>query len=322
MKKIFYVLMLIISSYSFSDEVIIYGPNSMKWIEKNYGEIFHKNTGHTLKFISVDGLVARLKLEKKNPKADVVIGLTQVMGEIAKKDNLLSKYSVTNIDKIENKEYILDSEGYLTPFDYGLMAINYDTTKIKKVPKNLKEIGEIKKSLFVESPMETTGQELLFWSIALYGENWKEFWKTIKPSIYAVEPGWSETFAKFSAGEAPMMTGYATSSIFFNMNKDNKFQSFIPEDGGYVYLENASLVQKEKIKDGSIAFMESILSEEFQKLITTKNYMFPVIKTDLPDSYDSIPKVEKTVILSEEQVKDVTANIDKYKKELLEILKK
>lgn len=322
MKKIFYILMLIISSYSFSDEIVIYGPNSMKWIEKNYGEIFQKNTGHTLKFISVDGLVSRLKLEKKNQKADIVIGLTQVMGEIAKKDNLLSKYSVTNIGNIENKKYILDSEGYLTPFDYGLMAINYDTTKIKKAPKNLKELGEIEKSLFVESPMETTGQELLFWSIALYGDNWKKFWETIKPSIYAVEPGWSETFAKFSAGEVPMMTGYATSSIFFNMNENNKFQSFIPEDGGYVYLENASLIQKEKIKEGSIAFMESLLSEDFQKLITTKNYMFPVVKMDLPESYNTVPKVDKIVILSESQVKDVMKNIDSYKKELLEILKK
>lgn len=53
-------------------------------------------------------------------------------------------------------------------------------------------------------------------------EKLEKFWTTIQPAIYNVEPGWEEAFAKFTAGEAPMMVGYATSDIWFAQDDSQK----------------------------------------------------------------------------------------------------
>lgn len=57
-----------------------------------------------------------------------------------------------------------------------MLAINYDKTKIKNPPKNLEALGRMKKQLLIENPnTSNTGAEILQWSLALYGKNWKKF---------------------------------------------------------------------------------------------------------------------------------------------------
>ncbi|CAK7028681.1 thiamine ABC transporter substrate-binding protein [Fusobacterium varium] len=324
MKKLILSLLLILSVSSFSEEIIVYGPSSAKWIGKSFAPIFKEKTGVDIKFISIDGLVSRLKLEEKNPKADIVIGLTSLSTEIAKKENLITPYIPKNISNIKSSDFLMDKEGYATPFDYGLLAINYDTKKIPVPPKNLAELGKLEKQLLVENPAtSSTGEEALLWSIALYGENWKNFWNVLKPAIYTAEPGWSEAFAKFTAGEAPMMVRYATSNLFFSQDEEqSRFSSFLLEDGTFMYLEGASLVNKKETKEGAKKFMEYVLSEDFQNLVPQKNYMFPVTEISLTEEFKFVPVAEKTVKLSDEQVKDLVKNLDIYKSELIEILKK
>ncbi|MGL5124447.1 MAG: thiamine ABC transporter substrate-binding protein, partial [Fusobacteriaceae bacterium] len=71
-KKVFYIILLLVSFKSFSETIVIYGPESMKWVEKVFKEDFKKETGDEIKFIGIKGLVTRLVLEKKNPRSDVV----------------------------------------------------------------------------------------------------------------------------------------------------------------------------------------------------------------------------------------------------------
>ena len=324
MKKIILSLMFVISAVIFGEEIVVYGPSSSKWIGKSFAPVFKEKTGVDIKYVSIDGLVSRLKLEGKNPKADIVVGFTSLNTEIAKRENLIVPYIPKNIKNIYSEKLVMDKEGYATPFDYGMLAINYDTTKIENVSKTLADLGKINKKLLVENPSTSaTGEEALLWSIALYGEKWKEFWKTLKPAIYNVEPGWSEAFAKLTTGEAPMMIGYATSNLFFVADEEQKkFDSFLLDDGTFMYLEGVSLVNKKEIKDGAKLFMEYVLSDEFQDLVPAKNYMFPVTKGEMPEGFEVVPTTDKTVKLSKEQVEDLVNNLDKYKKELVDILKK
>jgi len=305
-----------------AEEITIYGPSSMKWIEKEYGKVFQKETGDTIKFVSIDGIVGRLKLEKKRPKADVVVGLTELTTEMARRENLILPYVPKNIDNIANVSFKMSSE-YVTPMDYGILAINYNKEKIPNPPKSLKELGAMTKQLMVENPkVSITGEEALQWSIALYGENWLEFWKELKPAIYSVEPGWSEAFAKFTAGEAPMMVGYATSNLFFTGEDSSKYDSFLLEDGNYIYQEGAALVNKKEVKDGAKKFMERVLSDEFQKIMSEENYMFPVTNIEVSEGFKNVPTTDKTVKLTKEQIEDLIENLNSYKTQMIEVLKK
>ena len=322
MKKIILGSLLLLSASAFAEEIVVYGPSTSKWIGKKYAPIFEKVTGDTIKYVSIDGVVQRLTLEKVNPKADIVVGLTPVDIEVAKKHNVIQKYKPKNIGMIK-KDIKFDKEFYATPYDYGMLAINYDKTKIKNPPKTLAELGKMKKQLLIENPnTSNTGAEILQWSLALYGKNWKKFWTTIQPAVYNVEPGWEEAFAKFTAGEAPMMLGYATSDMWFAQDdtQKEKYASFYVEDGNYQYIESAALVKKKEVKEGAKKFMEAILGEEFQNMTAAKNYMFPVTSVPLGKEFDAVPRTDKKVQFVPN--KEVVEHLSKYKKEAIQILKK
>lgn len=323
MKKIL-LFVLFCGTLLFGNEVVIYGPSSSKWIEKHYGPIFKEQTGWTIKYVSIDGILSRLKLEQSSPKSDIVVGLTSLQSEIAKRDRYITSYVPKNKNNIEDEFFIMDKDFYVTPFDYGYLAINYNKEKLSTPPKNIEELSKMPKELLGINPMtSSTGEEALMWSIAILGDKWEEFWTKIKPSIYTSEPGWSEAFAKFTTGEAPMMIGYATSNIFFAMDESQqKFDSFYLEEGAYMYLEGAALVNKKDISEGAKLFMESLLSDDFQKLVVSKNYMFPVTGISVEEEFKMVPKPNNPVKLNEKQIGDLIQNMDKYKEKLVEILKK
>lgn len=119
-----------------------------------------------------------------------------------------------------------------------------------------------------------------------------------------------------------MMIGYATSNLFFTGEDAAKYDSFLLENGTFMYQEGASLVNKKDIKEGAKKFMESILDDDFQKLVAEKNYMFPVTSVVISEDYNNVPRPKKIVKLDKEQIQLLVNNIDEYKKELVELLKK
>lgn len=311
-------LFFIISFSTMADVITVYGPESMKWLEQTFKEDFKNKTGHTIKFVGIKGLIPRMVLEKNNPKSDIILGLTLVNIEQAKTEKLISQYKPENAKYIANTDFIMDDEWYVTPFDYGPMGINYNKKLLPNPPKTFNELTTLKKQLLVQDPRSATGQEILLWSIAMYGDNWKEFWKALKPAILSTTSDWDDSFAKFSSGEASMMMGYATSNAFFYADKDSNLDSFIPENGGYIYLEGAALTNKKEIKEGARKFINYLLEENSQKLLMEKNYMLPVRQIPIPSNYASIPVPNKILKLD---AKKVFQNLETWKKELLEILK-
>lgn len=312
--------MLFTTVLSIGETITIYAPESMKWIEKEFKEDFFNKTGDEIKFVGIKGLVPRLKLEKNNPKSDIVLGLTQINGEQAKAENLLLPYKPENSKNISKSEFIMDRDWYLTPFDYGAMAINFNKKALSSPPKSFKEIELMDKQLIMVDPRSSTGQELLLWSVAIYGEKWKEFWEKMKPSILTVTSDWDDAFAKFSAGEAPMMMGYATSNAYFySEDGDMVYDSFIPQEGAYIYLEGAALTKKKNVKEGAKKFIEYLLTPEAQQKLVNSNYMLPVTNIQLEKSFQYIPEAKNIVTLdSAEAVK----NLEKWKQDLVDILSK
>ncbi len=320
MKKILLGSLIVIGSMAYGEEIVIYGPESMKWIETSAGKIFKEKTGNDIKYIPITGLVPRMKLEKRNPKADIVVGLTDINYLQAKDENLISQYKPKTAGNIKKEAFIIDKEWYVTPMDYGMLALNYNYENLKTDLKSFEDIKKYKKELLVQDPRGFTGEGFMLWTIAVYGDNWLEFWKSIKPSILTATSGWSDSFAKFSVGEGNIMSGYASSSLYFYLDgNQDKFKSFIPEEGGYAYLEGAALVNKKDIKPESKEFLDFILEEDFQKLTLEKNYMFPVTEYKLPEDYKYVPTTDNIKRLDPKYVNE---NMDKWKKQLIEVLKK
>lgn len=320
MKKLVVLMLTLISIGAYAKELVVYAPDSMKWMEKTVIESFEKEYQTKVKLIKFDGaakITSRLLLEKRRPKADVVIGLSQATLANAKKEDLLMKFKPLNSKLIVKKEYEIDSEYYATTFDFGGLAIIYDPEKLNTVPTSFEDIKKIEKGLIMQDPRtSTTGQDFLLWTIAVYGDKWQEFWKELKPAILTVTPGWGEAFGKFETGEAPMMVSYATDGAYsYHYYGGTKYKALIPEEGGFVQVEGAAVVNKKNVDPMALTFIEFILSDSFQKEIPLNQWMFPVTNVELPEVFKHAEKIDTPLTLSSEEVeKNLTTWLNEWEK--------
>ena len=151
MKKYLSILFVLLLTNLFAkEELIVYIPGGYgTWLEKAT-VAFEKKNNVDVKFIEFDGaatIVSRLILEKKNPKADVIIGLTQSTLVTAKKNNLLTPFKPVNSKNLRKDAQPIDNAYYASLFDYGGLAIIYDSTKLKNPPKSFADITKMKKAL-------------------------------------------------------------------------------------------------------------------------------------------------------------------------------
>jgi thiamine transport system substrate-binding protein len=264
-------------------------------------------------------VLSRIKLEKRNPKADVVIGLDQSLVVEAVKNDLLISYKPLNASKIENQDIVFNQNYFVTPYDYGAIAIIYDPERLDTTPKTFEDLTKMDKSLIIQDPRSSsTGQAFLLWTIAIYGEDWKEFWKELKPAILTVTTGWTDSFSKFEAGEAPMMVSYATDGAYsYEYYESTKYKALIPEEGGYVQVEGAGIVKGTKNEDLAKRFIEFLLMDEFQKKVPLNQWMFPVTNVELPESYEYALKPEKILTIESEEIAN---NLNKWLNEWEELM--
>ena len=127
---------------------------------------FEADCGCELKFVALEdgvSLLNRLRMEGKNSKADVVLGLDNNLLEAASQSKLFAKSGVpasaVNVPGGWNNDTFV-------PFDYGYFAFVYDKNKLKNPPRSLKELveGEQKWRVIYEDPRTSTpGLGLLLW---------------------------------------------------------------------------------------------------------------------------------------------------------------
>ncbi|WP_129408667.1 thiamine ABC transporter substrate-binding protein [Marinitoga lauensis] len=323
MKKALMILIsVLVVGIVMANTLTVYVYDSLDWIKKGTIQRFESMYGVKVNIVVLgDGgnVLARLKLEKKNPKADVVIGLDQSLSVLAINEDLIIPYKPLNINKIKDTSLIYDKTYHLIPYDYGAIAIVYDPEKLNTVPKSFEDLTNMKKKLIIEDPRtSSTGQAFLLWTIAIYKNQWKDFWRRLKPAILTVTPGWSEAFAKFESGEAPMMVSYATDGAYsYYYYKSTKYKAFIPEEGAYVQIEGAGIVKGTKNLELSKRFIEFLLFDDFQEEIPLNQWMFPVTKVELPEAFNYAIIPEKIVTVN---AQDIDKNMEKWIEEWEEIM--
>ncbi|HEY8541965.1 MAG TPA: thiamine ABC transporter substrate-binding protein, partial [Pseudothermotoga sp.] len=264
--------------------------------------IFERQSNVKVKVLSfgdAGNVLARLILEKDQPKADVVIGLDQPLLRRAISEGLLTQFVPQNISKVKNKE-LLDTQGYGTPFDYGAIALVYNTEDIENPPKSFKELLDerFRKKLVVQDPRtSSTGLSFMLWTIAVFGEDgFLDYWKNLKNNILTITPGWDEAFSMLETGEADIMVSYATDGAYsYHEYGSLKYLPVIMEEGAFVQIEYAAIVKGTKNLDLAKKFIEFVLSEEFQSQIPLNQWMYPVIEIELPQAYKYAPKIDKVL---------------------------
>ncbi|HBG66862.1 MAG TPA: thiamine ABC transporter substrate-binding protein [Treponema sp.] len=290
-------------------EVVVYTYDSFagEWgpgpelIEK-----FQKASGYKLTLVDCGDAVQALNraiLEKNKVQADVIIGIDNNLADEARKAGILAKYTPKDADKLIAPELTaaLGADGLLTPYDYSHFAIIYDTQSRIPAPQSLEDLTKDiyrKKIILMDPRTSTPGLGFLAWTVAVFGDGYKDYWKQLRPNILSMTPGWSAGWGMFMKNEAPLVISYTTSPAYnVEYDHDKRYQALVFEEGHVQQVEGYALLKNAPNPKGAKAFMDFLISEEAQSVLPLTQWMYPVNKqVALPDSYrQAAPVPQKTL---------------------------
>ena len=278
-----------ITIYTYDSFISEWGPGPI--IEK----IFEEKYNTDIEFVAVDSaatLLNKVILEGDSSKADVVLGLDMNLFDSAEQSGLFSSHNINDINSSINLPLKWESNKFV-PYNYGYFSFVYNEANLKSPPRSMDElINSTKARIVIQDPRTSTpGLGLLTWMKALYGDKAGDEWKKLNKKIISVTKGWTDAYYNFfMSGEADMVLSYTTSPAAHIMFEDRyDIKSTVFEEGNYITIEFAGILNTSKNKDLANKFLTFIMSEEFQSVIPSTNIMYPVTKIkNMPEAYDNI----------------------------------
>lgn len=309
------------------NEVVVYAYDSFlsEWgpgpeIKKR----FEEKTGLTLTFVEGEDAVSLLSkaiLEKDDPQADVLIGLDQNCSYKALEADILETYKPENADQLIPESLVKEIGGNwkITPFDYSHFAIIYNTKSSVPAPKSLEDLTNpvYQKQIILMNPRTSTpGLGFVAWTVAVLGDNYLDYWKSLQPNILAMTPGWSAGWGMFEKGEAPLVISYATSpAATYEYNGATDYEALVFDEGHPIQVEGAAILKGAKNLEGAKKFMDFFISDDAQNVIPLTQWMYPANKNvSLPESYKkAAASPKKTVSADPKKVEEAVEKIMELK---------
>jgi thiamine transport system substrate-binding protein len=288
--------------YTYESFISEWGPGAK--IRAN----FEKTCGCTVNYVALgDGVAVlnRLKIEGVKTEADVVLGLDTNLTAEAAATGLFAEHGQ---DASQVRTPIPWNDPLFLPFDYAHFAVIYDTEKLATPPASLKELveggGEAK--IVLQDPRSSTpGLGFLLWMKKVYGDGAAGAWRKLKPRILTTTPGWSEAYALFTKGEAPMVLSYTTSPAYHELAENStRYRAAAFSEGHYLQVEVAGVVKGSPEAELGRKFLAFMLKPGFQDEIPQGNWMLPAGETSapLPEAFDALVKPATTLLYGPEDV--------------------
>jgi thiamine transport system substrate-binding protein len=261
-----------------------------------------------LQFVSVaDGvaLLNRLRLEGASSRADIVLGLDTNLTAEARATGLFAPHGIA-LDAVDVPGGWTDDT--FVPFDYGYFAIVYDTEAIDTPPASLRELveGGPEPKIVIQDPRTSTpGLGLVLWIKAVFGDEAPAAWEKLSQRVLTVTPGWSEAYALFTAGEAPMVLSYTTSPAYHMIAEDtDRYQAAAFEEGHYLQIEVAAATTRGAENPLAARFLEFMTGPGFQDAIPETNWMYPAGATEAPlnPAFETLVQPSQALQLPAEEI--------------------
>jgi len=261
---------------------------------------FEKATGIKVELVvpgDAGQVLARAIDEKKAPVADLLIGIDGNLLPKALAAGVLSAYKPKNSEVLQ-PNLVLDSEWRITPYDWSSFAIIWDSEKLANPPASLEDLTKpeyARKLILMDPRTSTPGLGFVAWTAAEYGDGLADYWKRLKPSILTMSPGWDTGYGLFTSGEAPLVISYTTSAAYHaEYETAGRYRALEFPEGHPVQIEGAGIVAKARHRKAAEAFIDFMLTREFQEVLPLTNWMYPVLPgIELPASYSAAPEPER-----------------------------
>ncbi|MEL6642783.1 MAG: thiamine ABC transporter substrate binding subunit [Pseudomonadota bacterium] len=265
---------------------------------------FEETCGCDLQFVGAgDGaaLLARVRLEGARTEADIVLGLDTNLTAAAAETGLFTAHGqdASGLDL----PVAWEDETFL-PFDWGYFAFVHDKEALPTPPTSLRALADSDVSILIQDPRSSTpGLGLLMWVQAAYGDEAGEIWAGLSDNIVTVTKGWSEAYGLFLEGEADMVLSYTTSPAYHLIAEEDPSKAAAPfEEGHYMQIEVAGKLAGTDQPELADQFMAFMISEAFQSVIPTTNWMYPAVIPEggLPEGFDTLIQPETALVIPAE----------------------
>ena len=290
----------VLTIYTYDSFASEWGPGPV--IEK----AFEAQCSCDLRFVALDssiGILGRVQIEGADSAADIVLGLDTNLTSIARDTGLFAAHGVAS--KANNLP-ITFSDDIFMPFDWGNFAFVYDTKRLSSPPASFDELinSSADLKIAIQDPRTSTpGLGLLLWMKSVYGDQAARKWAALQPKILTVTKGWWDSYSLFLEGEADMVLSYTTSPAY-HMIAEGKYNYAAAafSDGHYAQIEVAAMMKSAPQPELARQFMTFIQSPEFQQVIPTTNWMYPVTKAAVPAEFDNLVMPKRQFLFTAEDV--------------------
>ncbi|UOE99875.1 thiamine ABC transporter substrate-binding protein [Bdellovibrio reynosensis] len=227
-------------------------------------------------------LLQRLKIEGESLGADLVIGLDQFDLSKAMAEQTWRKLSLGELNVYDSVKPAL-SNGSFIPYDWGALTFVARKNELTNYPDTLDELlaPELNKKIALEDPRTSSpGMQFLYWVLKSKGEEEGfKFLDKIMAQAHSFSPTWSTAYGLFTSKQAKLAYSYVTSPLYHELEEKRQDYTALPfAEPLPVQFEFVGIPEFCRHCELAEKFINLMLSNEGQKTIMEKNYMFPVMK--------------------------------------------
>ncbi|MEU4153778.1 thiamine ABC transporter substrate-binding protein [Streptomyces sp. NPDC026659] len=270
---------------------------------------FEKQSGYKVRVLK-DGdagqAVNKAILTKDHPQGDVLFGVDNTLLSRALDNGLFQPYTAKGLDQVDAAFQLDGAKHRVTPVDYGDICVNYDKAYFTQhkltPPQTFADLADPKyKNLLVTENASTSspGLGFLLGSAARYGDKgWEGYWKKLKANGVKVVDGWEQAYyqefsgsseGKKAGGDRPLVVSYASSppaEVIYATKRPTTAPTGVSEGTCFRQTEFAGLLGHAKNPKGGKAFLDFLLSKEFQQDMPLNMFVYPVVKgTKVPAEF-------------------------------------
>ncbi|MEV6293701.1 thiamine ABC transporter substrate-binding protein [Streptomyces sp. NPDC051896] len=270
-------------------------------VSKSVLRDFEKKTGykvHVLKDGDAGQAVNKAILTKDNPQGDVFFGVDNTLLSRALDNGLFQPYTAKGLDKT-GAAYQLDQDKHrVTPVDYGDICVNYDKAYFGKhkltPPQSFADLAkpEYKNLLVTENAATSSpGLGFLLGSAAQFGDDgWQDYWKKLKANGVKVVDGWEQAYyqefsgsseGRKAGGDRPLVVSYASSppaEVIYAKKRPSTAPTGVSYGTCFRQIEFAGLLSNAENPKGAKAFIDFLVSKEFQEDMPLNMFVYPVVE--------------------------------------------
>ena len=178
-------------------------------------------------------------------------------------------------------------------YDYGYYAFIYDSNSLNDPPKTFEElINRDDLKVIVQDPRTSpVGMGLLVWISRVFNQNKEEAVRKLNEQIVTYTPGWSEAYGMFLDKKADLVLSYSTSPFYHQEYENNyNYKALIFPEGHVKEKEYVIIPKDSKQRIIAKNFVSFLSTEKIQKIIATKNIMYPILDSATPSKMKDLPK--------------------------------